>query len=101
MMGRVVVILGGLAATAGLIGLLQGWFGFPPLILFAVPIAACLRIRGTVPAFVLPAIAAVIGDYFFVQPVGEVTVHAQGLRLLVWLCLGTWIVSFVVRRRTA
>jgi K+-sensing histidine kinase KdpD len=52
-----------------------------------VPIAAFLHLAGIRPTLAAAVCAAVIGDYFFVQPVGAVTVHAEGLRLLVLLLL--------------
>lgn len=45
--------------------------------------------------------AAVVGDYFFVQPTGEVTVHTYGLPLLVFFCAGTWFIWFIVRWRVS
>lgn len=102
MIARLGFVLGTVAATAGLIGLLAPLLGFPPLILFAAPVVASLQLAGVRLALVAAASAAVIGDYFFVEPVRELTVHAQGLRLVVFLLLGTvlgWLVMRPITRR--
>ena len=39
---------------------------------------------------------ATVGDYVFVPPVGQVTVHAQGLRLLLLLLVGTALVRLML-----
>lgn len=97
MLVRFGVMLGSVATTAGVIGLLQSWLGFAPLILMVAPIAVCLESARIGLALIAAASAAVIGDYLFVEPVGEITVHAQGLRLLVLFILGTGLM-WLVRR---
>lgn len=82
--------------TAGVIALLQRWLGFAPLILFVVPIVMFVQVAGIGAALAAAVSAALIGDYYFVEPVREVTIHAQGLRLLVFLSMGAalaWVIS--------
>ena len=65
--------------------------GFPPLILFLVPVAAVYRVAGFGAALAAAVIGAVVGDYLFVAPLVYITVHTQGLRLLLLLLLGAGI----------
>jgi K+-sensing histidine kinase KdpD len=88
MIARFGVIVASVAATAAAIAVFQRLLGFPPLILFVPPIAALLRMGGPGAALVAAITSAVVGDFFFVEPVGAVTVHAEGLRLLILLVLG-------------
>jgi len=96
MVARPDVILVSVVATSVVIAILQQTLGFPPLILFAAPIAAGLRAGGAGAALTIAASAAVIGDYFFVEPVHELTLLAQGLRLLVVLFAGTMFAIFLL-----
>ena len=84
--------LAGVAFTAGIIALIQQWLGIPPLILFVTPIAVSMRMAGVGSALMTIVTAALVGDFFFVEPVHEVTVHTHGLRLLLFLGIGAAIV---------
>ena len=73
-------------------------FGFPPLVLFAAPIAVALALDGLSLVVIAVIAGALIGDFFFVKPVHHVTVHAQGFRLLMSFGLGTLIAAISMRR---
>ena len=83
-----VAVLAALGATAIVVVMCERLFGFPPLVLFVVPIAlaAVTGRLGVVSAAVIAS--ALIGDYLFIEPRYQVTVHAQGLRLIVYFALG-------------
>jgi len=73
------------AVTCGVIAACRMTFGFAPLALFGVPIAVALHASGPRLAILAATMASVTGDYFFVAPVGHVTVFAEGSRLLMML----------------
>ena len=100
-MRTAVVMLSSIGLTALTIAALEGLLGFPPLVLLFVPVALCVRLFGITAGLLTAAVAAAVGDFLFVQPVREVTVHAEGLRLLVALLIGSWLVSIANRRKTA
>lgn len=85
---NIIAILAVLVAAAIVVALCERLFGFPPLILFGIPISlAAVRGRfGVVSAAVIAA--ALVADYLFVEPRYQITVHAQGLRLIVYFALG-------------
>lgn len=97
MTARYVLPLVGVAATTGMIALMQRWLGIPPLILLVVPIATSMQLSGVGPTLVAVASAALIGDYLFVEPFHEVTVHTNGLRLLLCLAMGAGVGHLTVR----
>lgn len=56
------------AVTLVLVTFVDWAFGFPPLVLLIAPIALTFTFAGRGPGFVALAIAAVAGDYLFVEP---------------------------------
>ncbi len=98
MSARLKLILANISLATVAVAVIQRLFGFPPLIVFVVPPAIVFRVSGLWTAFITALIAAVVGDYFFVAPTGEVTVHAEGLGLLLLLLLGTALLPFVTPR---
>jgi K+-sensing histidine kinase KdpD len=88
---NLIVVNVSLAAVA--VAVFQWLLGFPPLILFIVPVAIVFRSSGFPAALTAAVIGAVVGDYFFVAPLGDITVHARGFRLLLLLLLGAGIVQ--------
>jgi K+-sensing histidine kinase KdpD len=99
MISRLGAILVAVVATAAIVGLIQRWLGLAPLVLFLAPVAVFLQTAGIGVALAAAVTAALIGDYFFVEPVHHITVHAQGLRLLVVFLLATGL-TWLVSRRT-
>lgn len=96
-MVRFIAILSAVAATMVIVGLLERWIGFAPLILCGVPIVVFLRVWGIGAALITATSAAVMGDFFFVEPSMRVTVHAEGLRLLLIFVLATAGASLATR----
>lgn len=96
MMARLNLILINVTLATVAIALFQRLTGFPPLILFVVPPVVLLRASGFGAALAAAAVGATVGDYVFVPPVGQVTVHAQGLRLLLLLLVGTGLVRLML-----
>ena len=92
MIARLNLIVVNVSLAAVAVAVFQWLLGFPPLILFIVPVAIVFRISGFPAALTAAVIGAVVGDYFFVAPLGYITVHAQGFRLLLLLLLGAGIV---------
>ena len=88
MIARLNLILANVALAAVAVAVFERLLGFPPLILFIVPVAIVFRVSGFRAALATAITGAVVGDYFFVAPLGHVTIHAEGLRLLVLLLLG-------------
>jgi hypothetical protein len=88
-MARLNLILMNVTLATLAIALSQRLTGFSPLILFVVPPAIVLRVAGFGAALAAAALGATVGDYLFVPPVHQVTVHAEGLRLLLLLLFGT------------
>ena len=97
MIARLKLILVNISLATVAVAVIQRLFGFPPLIVFVVPPAIVFRVSGLWTAFITALMAAVVGDYFVV-PTGEVTVHAESLRLLLLLLLGTALLPFVTPR---
>jgi K+-sensing histidine kinase KdpD len=91
-------VLAALVVTTAIVAVCDRVFGFPPLVLFAVPIAAAAAVNG--PSLVVLAViaSAFVGDFFFVAPIHETTVHAEGRRLLLSLGLAAIIAILTVRR---
>jgi hypothetical protein len=89
------VILVNVSLAAAAVAVFQRLSGFPPLILFVVPAAIVFRVSGLGAALAAAVTGAIVGDYFFVAPVGHITVHAQGLRFLLLLLLGTALLPLV------
>lgn len=87
MIARTNLILVNVSLAALAVAVFQRLLGFPPLILFVVPLAIVFRVSGFGAALAAAVAGAVVGDYFFVAPLGRVTVHAEGLRLLLLLLL--------------
>jgi len=77
------------AATLMLVTLAEWVLGFPPLILLIAPIALTFIFAGRGPGVVALAVAAVIGDDLFVEPVRQFTFHSEGLVLTLFLSAGT------------
>ena len=88
MIARLNLILANVSLAALAVAVFQRLLGFPPLILFVVPVAIVFRVSGFGAALAAAVAGAAVGDYFFVAPLGRVTVHAEGLRLLLLLLLG-------------
>jgi K+-sensing histidine kinase KdpD len=96
MASRFGLIFLSVGTTAAAIALFQSVLGFAPLILFVVPIVAFVHVAGMKAGLIVAISAALAGDYCFVEPVRAVTIHTQGLRLLVFLLMGlgfSWVVS--------
>jgi len=91
-------VLAALMVTTAIVAVCDRVFGFPPLVLFAVPIAVAAAVNG--PSLVVIAViaSAFVGDFFFVVPIHETTVHAEGLRLLLSFGLAAIIAILTVRR---
>jgi hypothetical protein len=92
-MARLNLILINVTLATIAIALSQRLTGVSPLILFAVPPAVVLRIAGFGAALAAAALGATVGDYLFVPPVRRITVHAEGLRHLLLLLLGTGVMK--------
>ncbi|MGE3706398.1 MAG: DUF4118 domain-containing protein [Vicinamibacterales bacterium] len=92
------LVVATLAATAMTVVLVDRLFGFPPLLLLAVPIAMALAVDGMAVVIFSVAATAIVGDFFFVEPVHRVTVHAEGLRLLATLAVTAAVASRVWHR---
>ena len=99
MIARFKLVLLNVSLAAVAVAVFQRLSGFPPLILFVVPPAIVFRVSGLGAALAAAVTGAVVGDYFFVAPVGHITVHSQGLRLLLLLLLGTALLPLVTPRR--
>ena len=95
MMARLNLIIVNVSLALLAVAVFQRLLGFPPLILFIVPVAIVFPVSGFGAALAATMTGAVVGDYFFVAPLGHVTVHAEGLRLLFMLLLGTVVVHLV------
>jgi hypothetical protein len=93
---KLILVNVSLAALA--VAVLQTMLGWSPLILFVVTPAVVFRVSGFGAAVVAAIVAAVVGDFFFVAPVGQITVHAEGRRLLLLLLFGTTLLPFVLPR---
>lgn len=100
MIARLNLILVNVSLAAAAVAVFQRLSGLPPLILFVVPPAIVFRVSGFGAALAAAVVGAVVGDYLFVAPVGHVTVHAQGLRLLLLLLLGTGLLPLVTAPRS-
>ena len=98
MVARLKFILVNVSLAALAVALFQRALGLPPLILFVVPPAIAFRTSRFGAAVCAALIAAVVGDYFFVTPVGQITVQAEGKRLLALLLFGTALLPFVPPR---
>jgi K+-sensing histidine kinase KdpD len=72
--------------------------GVPPLILLIAPIALALVSAGCGPACVALAVAAVAGDYLFIDPAGQFTFH-EGIVLTVYLSAGALFMYVAAARR--
>jgi K+-sensing histidine kinase KdpD len=101
MVARLKLILVNVSLAALAVALFQRVLGLPPLTLFVVPPLIVFRASGFGAAVVAALIAAVVGDFFFVAPVGQITVHAEGKRLLALLLFGTALLPFVSPRTSA
>jgi K+-sensing histidine kinase KdpD len=90
-------VLAALVVTTAVVAVFDRVFGFPPLVLFAVPIAVAAALNG--PSLVVIAVIATafVGDFFFVVPIHETTVHAEGRRLLLSFGLAAVIAILTVR----
>ena len=95
MVARLNLILVNVSLASLAVAGFQRLLGFPPLILFVVPVVIVLRVSGFGAALAAAITGALAGDYFFVDPVGHVTVYAEGLRLLLLLLLGTGFVRLM------
>ena len=87
------------AVTLVLVMFVDRALGFPPLILLIAPIALTFLHAGRGPGFVALAVAAVAGDYLFVDPTGQFTFHNAGIILTVYLSAGALIMYFTAIRR--
>ena len=85
MIARLNLILANVFLAVLAVAVFQRLLGFPPLVLFVVPVAIVFRVSGFVAALTAAVAGAAVGDYFFVAPIGRITVHAEGLRLLLLL----------------
>ena len=90
-------VFAALVATTIIVAVFERLFGFPPLVLFAAPIALAVAVDGLSLVVIAVVAAALIGDFLFVAPVHQVTVHAQGLRLLAYFGLGAVIAAIAAR----
>jgi Domain of unknown function (DUF4118) len=91
-------VLAALVVAASVVAMCERLFGFPALVLFALPIALAVAVDGLSLTVIAVTTAALIGDFLFVEPVHQVTVHAQGLRLLMYFGLGAVIATLSTRR---
>jgi K+-sensing histidine kinase KdpD len=92
------LILVNVSMAALAVAVFQTLLGWSPLILFVVPSVVVFRVSGFTAAVVAAVVGAVVGDFFFVAPVGQITVHAEGRRLLLLLLFGTALLPFVLPR---
>lgn len=97
-MPRLNLIIANVSLATLAVALFQWLVGFPPLVLFILPVAIAFRTHGFAAALTTAIVGAIVGDFFFVAPLGSVTVLAGGLRLLVWLLLGASIVHVMAPR---
>lgn len=84
----------GVAVTVGIVALLRSWFDLPTaVLLYLLPIIAAAIRWGRGPAAFAALAAALAHDYFFVPPVGTLSVtkpdEAVGLALLLFTALAT------------
>jgi len=86
-----------LAATAAIIFALRGCLGAEPLVLFAVPVALAVHMGRPGPVLYAVFGASVMGDYFFVPPVGSLTA-AVSSTLAVQMSVGA-LIAWLARRR--
>lgn len=97
------VSLLGVALTVGVIALVRARFDLPTaVLLYLVPIIFAAARWGRGPAAVAAVVAALTHDYFFIPPVGTLTVakpdEAIGLALLVFTALATAQLADAARR---
>ncbi|MGI9148600.1 MAG: sensor histidine kinase [Chloroflexota bacterium] len=93
-LGRYVLVLATVAITIGVIALLRLRFDLPTaLLLYLVPIMLAATRWGRGPAVAAAVVSALGHDFFFIQPVGTLTVaspdEAVGLVLLLFTALVT------------
>jgi two-component system, OmpR family, sensor histidine kinase KdpD len=93
----------GVALTAGLVALLRTQFDLPTaVLLYLVPIIFAAARWGRWPAALAAIVAALAHDYFFIPPIGTLTVakpdEAVGLVLLVFTALATAELADAARR---
>ena len=91
-------VLAALVATTIIVAVCERLFGFAPLVLFAAPIALAVAVDGLSLVVIAVVASALIADFLFVEPVHQVTVHAQGLRLSVYFGLCAVIAAILARR---
>jgi hypothetical protein len=65
MIARLNLIVVNVSLAALAVAVFQWILGFPPLILFIVPVAIVFRISGFAAGLTAAVIGAVVGDYFF------------------------------------
>lgn len=87
------------AVTLVLVTLVEWALGFPPLIFLIAPIALTFICAGPGPGVVALAVAAVAGDYLFVEPVRQFTFHNEGLVLTLFFVWRSFV--HVLQRRSA
>jgi len=90
-------VLAALVVTTVIVALCDRAFGFPPLVLFAAPIAVAAAVNGRSVVVIAVIATAVVGDFFFVEPVYRITVHAQGFALLLYFGLAAVITALSSR----
>jgi two-component system sensor histidine kinase KdpD len=95
--------LASVAFTIGLIALLRTWFEIPTaVLLYLVPIIFAATRWGRGPAVTAAVVAALGHDYFFIPPLGMLTVtkpdEAVGLGLLLFTALATAQLADAARR---
>jgi two-component system sensor histidine kinase KdpD len=93
----------GVALTVGLVALLRAWFDLPTaVLLYLLPIIFAAARWGRGPAALAAVVASLAHDYFFVPPVGTLTVtkpdEAIGLVLLLFTALATAQLADAARR---
>jgi len=71
-------------------------FGFPPLIILGGAPAICFVVLGVRPGLVALLLAALVSDFFFVEPVLTITRHS--LILAAYYSVAA-LVSFKVRKK--
>ena len=97
------VALAGVALTFGLVALLRRQFDLPTaVLLYLLPIIFAAARWGRGPAALAAVVAALAHDYFFIPPIGTLTVskpdEAVGLVLLVFTALATAQLADAARR---
>jgi len=95
--------LAGVALTLGVVALLRTQFDLPTaVLLYLLPIIFAAARWGRGPAALAAAVAALAHDYFFIPPVGTLTIakpdEAVGLVLLVFTALATAQLADAARR---